>query len=520
MTLSRHLRGFVGPWAVTAIAAASFGQAASPASEGRDGPNIILIYADDHAQRAIGCYGSPLVSTPNIDRLAAEGVRFTQSFVANSICAPARATVLTGLHSRANGQTTNGGGFDDELPTWPKLLGAAGYETAMIGKWHLPTDPSGFDHWVIARGGYYNPDLVRPGSRERATGYTTEVLWDEALSWLEGRADSEEPFVLWWSHAAVHRTWMPGPSWHGLHAEGAHPEPATLFDDYSGRSPAAAAAQMRIAEDLFRAYDLKLPPTGEGVLDARAAAMLERLTGDQRRAWEEAYAAPNAAFAAERPEGDDLVRWKYQRYVADYLRCVSALDDAVGRLVDWLDEAGLAEDTVVIYTSDQGFFLGEHGWYDKRWIYEPSFATPLIVRWPGRAEAGTTCSELVQNIDLAPTLLALGGVDVPGSMHGVSLRPLIEGVHLFTWRREVYYEYFQRDSGRLSHTVAPHYGLRTQRHKLLHVPDHDFWELYDLHLDPDETTNLYADPAHAALVATLAPRLATLRERYGGPADR
>ena len=493
---------------------------ASPSQGGR--PNIVFIYADDHAQRAVGCYDSPLTRTPSIDRLAAEGVRFTSSFVGNSICSPSRATVLTGLHAHAHGQMTNSGGFRDELPTWPKLLRAAGYSTAMIGKWHLPSEPSGFDHWVIARGGYYNPDLDRLGSKERSTGYTTEVLTDQALSWIEERSESDAPFVLWLNHAAAHRTWMPGPSYHDRFVEGDLPEPSTLFDDHAGRSPGASAAQMRIATDLFPAYDLKLPVTGEGILDPRAAQMLSRLNSSQRRVWESAYAFPNAAFLADPPEGDDLVRWKYQRYIADYLRCVAAVDDSVGRILDYLDASGLSEDTVVIYSSDQGFFLGEHGWYDKRWMYEPSLSTPLIVRWPGHASPGTTESALVQNIDLAPTLLSLAGLPVPDSMHGVSLRPLIEGAHLFTWRKAIYYQYFQRDSGRTSHMVAPHYGIRTHRYKLLHVPDHGFWELYDLHRDPDETTNLYNDSAQASLVASLTGQLEALRTSYAptSPAKR
>ncbi len=495
--------------AVAAIAAAPRARAAD------ERPNIVFIYADDHAQRAVGAYGSPLTRTPSIDRLASGGMRFTNSYVANSICGPSRATILTGLHAHAHGKTTNGAGFRDELPTFARRLQAAGYQTAMVGKWHLSPDPSGFDCWAIARGGYYNPDLVDAEGTTRHEGYTTEVITDRALAWIEEERDPDRPFLVWLNHTASHRTWMPGPDYLTRYEGVELPEPATLFDDYRGRSAGAAAAQMRIARDLFPAYDLKLPPTGEGILDKRAESMLGRLTAGQLAAWRAAYDPRNEAFAKAGLEGDDLVRWKYQRYIRDYLRCVDALDDSVGRVLEFLEESGLDGNTIVIYSSDQGFFLGEHGWYDKRWMYEPSLATPLIVRWPGVTEAGSTCDAMVQNIDMAPTFVDLASAESLPGAHGASLVPLLEGRPPEDWRTAVYYHYLQRDSGRTSHTVAPHYGIRTERHKLMYVYDLGFWELYDLIEDPDEMHNLIADPQRAELIEELKSRLAGLREQYG-----
>ena len=478
-------------------------------------PNIVFIYADDHAERAVGAYGSPLLETPNIDRLAAEGVRFTQSFVANSICGPARATVLTGLHSHANGKTTNRGGFREDLPTFATLLQGAGYQTAMVGKWHLKPDPAGFDHWAIARGGYYNPNLVTAEGAERQEGYTTEVITADALRWLREGRDRSKPFALWISHAATHRTWQPSPRHLTRYDDVTIEEPATLFDDYAGRSKAMQDAQMRIARDLFPAYDLKLPVTGEGILDKNAEGMLQRMTEAQRAAWHAAYRPKNEAFAAAGLEGRALVQWKYQRYIKDYLRCVDALDDSVGEVLEFLEAGGLDGNTVVVYSSDQGFFLGEHGWYDKRWMYEPALRTPLIVRWPGVTQPGSTCDAMVQNIDMAPTFVDIAGAEEVPAMHGRSLVPLLRGETPEDWRGAVYYHYQQRDSGRTAHTVARHHGIRTERYKLMHVYDHGDWELYDLEQDPEEVNNLHGKPEHAELEARLREELRGLRARYG-----
>ena len=477
-------------------------------------PNIVLIYADDHSERAIGAYGSTFAKTPHIDRLAAEGMRFSASFVGNSICGPARATLLTGLHSHANGKKTNGGGFDNTLPTWATQMRGAGYQTAMIGKWHIRPTPRGFDHWVIASGGYYNPTFVTAKGRKRQVGYTTDLITGEALRWIEQR-DREKPFIAWISHAATHRTWMPNAKHLTAYDDVEIPEPATLFDDYGGRSPAAEATQMRIARDLFPAYDLKLPSTGEGILDKRADHMLANLTEAQRKAWHAAYGPKNAAFAEAKLSGKELVRWKYQRYMKDYLRCVNALDDSVGQVRDFLAKHDLADNTIVIYSSDQGFFLGEHGWYDKRWMYEPALRTPLIVHWPGVTKPGSVCDSLVQNIDYAPTFLSLAGVKEPPKMHGQSLVDLLRGKKPESWRESIYYHYHQKDSGRISHTVAPHYGVRSDRYKLIYVVEHEAYELYDLQTDPGEMRNLFDDPKHTKTREAMLEMLAANRKKFG-----
>ena len=366
-------------------------------------PNIVVIYADDHAQHAISAYGSRINSTPNIDALAASGMRFTQSFVANSICGPARATLLTGLHSHANGQTSNRAVFRDELPTFAKTLQASGYATAVIGKWHISTRPNGFDYWALKKGSFFNPSFDTKDGVEESTGHATDVITARSLEWI--KRNSDRPFMIWISHSAAHRTWEPPLRYLGKYADQTIPEPETLFDDYEGKNEGAASAQMRISRDLFPAYDLKLPPTGDGILDKAAVSQLARLTPEQREQWDNAFGPRNDAFAELNLEGDDLTRWKFQRYIKNYLRNVDGLDDSVGRVHRFLRENDLEENTIVVYTSDQGFFLGDHGWYDKRWMYEESFRTPLIFEWPGVTKPGTVCDMLVQNIDMAPTFL-------------------------------------------------------------------------------------------------------------------
>lgn len=486
-----------------------------PRAAGKRQPNIVFIYADDHAINAVSSYGSKINKTPNIDRLASEGVRFSRSYVSNSICGPARATILTGTHSHVNGQTDNRAKFDDTLPTYAKIMQQSGYQTAMIGKWHIKSNPNGFDHWEKSSG-YYNPTFVSPEGTKRVKGYTTEVITEKGLDWI-GKRDEEKPFMLWLCHNASHRTWMPGTQYLDHYDDKTIPEPDTLLDDYAGRSPGAEKTQMRISRDLFPAYDLKLPVTGEGILDNGAKNMLSGMSPEQRSAWDVAYEKKNKAFAEAKLSGDDLTRWNYQRYIKDYLRCVDALDDSVGRVMAFLKENNLEEDTILIYSSDQGFFLGEHGWYDKRWIYEPAFNTPLVVRWPGVAKAGTVCEELVQNIDMAPTFLDMANMNVPGTMQGESLVPLLKGKTPDDWRDAVYYHYFQRDTGRTTHTVAPHYGVRTKRYKLLHVYDFDTWEFYDLKKDPDEMRNLYNAPKYAGVIGKLKEKLKENRAVYGDP---
>ena len=477
-----------------------------------DRPNLLVVYSDDHAQAAVGCYDSKLCETPHIDALAARGTRFTRSFVTNSICGPARAVFLTGLHSHANGQTTNSAGLREDLPQLGELLQAAGYQTGVIGKWHLPRKPRGFDHWSLARGSFYTTSFETAQGTRPEVGHSTDLITDQAIEWMGEQVGGEQPFFLWVNYHASHRVWDPSPEHLGLYRDGDLPEPATLFDDYAGRTPAAEATQMRIARDLFPAYDLKLPVTGEGILDDAAINRRKGMTAEHRALWDSFYGPENEAFLEAKLAGDDLVRWKYQRYIKDYLRSVAGIDAGLGRILASLAERGLSESTIVVYTSDQGFFLGEHGWYDKRWMYEPAFATPLVVAGPGITTGEV--DDLVQNLDLAPTLLDLAGANVPAHMQGVSLGQLLAGEAVEGWRDAVYYEYHQRDSGRISHTVAPHYGVRTDRYKLLYVPDHDQWELYDLAQDPHEIQNLAGNSEYAGLQRMLTARLAELRERY------
>lgn len=506
------IRGFL--IIATFLAPLSPGIRAADDGEARRRPNIVFIYSDDHAQQAVSAYGSVLNKTPNIDALADAGMRFSQSFVGNSICGPARATILTGLHSHANGQTGNRSKFRNDLPTFAKTMRSGGYQTAVVGKWHISSDPTGFDHYAISHG-YYNPTLKTSEGSVRRTGYTTDVLTEEGLGWIAKR-DASKPFVLWLCHNAVHRTWQPGPGYLTRYDDVEIPEPATLFDDYAGKNKGAAIAQMRIARDLFPAYDLKLPATGKGHLDKYASGALRRLTPEQRKEWQAAYRPKNEAFAKAGLKGADLTRWKYQRYIKDYLRCVDALDDSVGRVTSFLKENGLEENTIVIYSSDQGFFLGEHGWYDKRWIYEPALRTPLIIRWPGVTEPGSVSEALVQNIDMAPTMIDAAGFEVPASMHGKSLTPLLKGETPDSWRDAIYYHY-QMDDGkaRASHIVSRHYGIRTDRYKLIHIYDHGEWELYDLERDPGEMENLFQRAEYREITADLRKRLRELRRQFG-----
>lgn len=477
-------------------------------------PNIVLIYADDHAQHAISAYGSRINSTPNIDALAASGMRFTQSFVANSICAPARATLLTGLHSHANGQTSNRAVFRDELPTFAKTLQAGGYATAVIGKWHLSTKPNGFDYWAIKKGSFFNPSFETRDGVEPSTGHATDVITARSLEWIKRNKD--RPFMIWISHSAAHRTWEPPLRYLNKYAGETIPEPETLFDDHKGRNKGARSAQMRIARDLFPAYDLKLPVTGKGILDNAAAGQLARMTTEQRKKWDEAFGPRNEAFARMNLQGDELTRWKYQRFIKNYLRNVDGLDDCVGRVRRFLRENGLEDNTIVIYTSDQGFFLGDHGWYDKRWMYEESLRTPLIISWPGVTEPGAVCDQLVQNIDMAPTFLEMTDNKVPKTMHGRSLVPLLRGDTPKQWRDALYYHYqMQEPNTRTAHLVAKHYGIRTERYKLIYFYELGTWELYDLANDPREMRNLAGDPGHAAITSRLKHRLAALRAEYG-----
>jgi arylsulfatase A-like enzyme len=479
-------------------------------------PNILFVFTDDHAPHAISAYGSRINSTPNIDRLADEGAVFENSFCTNSICAPSRAVILTGKHSHVNGKIDNSGEFDMTQPTFNKFLQRAGYQTAVIGKWHLRVEPAGFDYWYVlpGQGHYYNPDFRTPEGTVRNTGYVTDIITDLSIDWLRAGRDPDRPFLLMCQHKAPHRNWMPGPDHLSLYENEDIPEPDTLFDDYSTRASGAAKQEMSIASHFFPAYDLKItPPSPDNELDRDLwNAAFDRMTGEQQLAWNTAYGPRNDFFHRTRPQGRDRVRYFYQRYIKDYLRCIASIDDNVGRLLDYLDESGLANDTIVIYSSDQGFYLGEHGWYDKRWMYEESLRMPFVARWPGRIEPGIRVPQMIQNIDYAPTFLDVAGIEIPGAMQGVSLVPLMRGQAPRGWRSAIYYHYYEFPGW---HMVAKHYGVRTAQHKLIYYYETDEWELFDLEADPHELHNLYSDPASTAIVTELKSELRRLRSHYG-----
>lgn len=463
-------------------------------------PNILFIMSDDHAAQALSCYDSRINETPNLDRIAEEGMLFENCFVTNSICGPSRAVILTGKYSHLNGFERNGRTFDSSQQTVAKLLQEAGYQTAMIGKWHLRSEPTGFDYWhvLIGQGPYYNPPMKTPEGVVRHEGYTTDVITDVTLDYLKSKRDSSRPFFLMYHHKAPHRNWCPGPEHLDLYKDETIPEPETLFDDYSTRGTAAREQEMTIAQHL-NPHDLKL------------VEQREKFTPEQAERFYSAYAEENEAFRNADLKGKDLVRWKYQRYIKDYLRCIASVDDNVGRVLDYLDESGLAENTVVFYTSDQGFYLGEHGWFDKRFIYEESLRSPLLVRWPGHTEPGSVCEKIVLNLDFPETFLDLAGAPIPDDMQGVSLKPLLEGETPPDWRNAMYYRYYEYPA---VHMVNKHYGIRTDRYTLVYFHELDEWELYDLEKDPHQVHNVYDDAEYADVVERLTEKLYKLKDHY------
>jgi len=480
--------------------------AVGPVAAAAEQPNILFIFSDDHAYQAVSAYGSGLNKTPNIDRLATEGVRFDRCYVTNSICGPSRACILTGKYSHKNGFCTNRDVFDNRQTTFPKLLQKAGYQTAIIGKWHLMSEPQGFDHWEVlpGQGRYYSPQFDTAEGRVTEPGYVADVITGKALHWLQER-DQERPFLLMVQHKSPHREWSPSSKHVGDRAGEKIPEPKTLFDDYSNRADAAKQATMRIADDMRLQEDLKVydPESDYGRL------MNKRMSEEEQAAWNAAYEKENKEFAAAKLEGEALVRWKYQRYMKDYLNTVQSVDDSVGELLDYLDKSGLAENTVVIYASDQGFYLGEHGWFDKRFMYEQSLRTPFLVRWPHVAKAGSVDERIVSNVDFAQTFLEMAGVTAPDDMQGRSLVTLLKGEQPDDWRKTFYYQYYEGPPA--EHSVAEHYGVTDGRYKLIHYHQLNQWELFDLATDPDEMQSVYGQPDYAGHRQRLTDELKRLR---------
>jgi arylsulfatase A-like enzyme len=493
---------------------------------GKGRPNIILIMSDDHAYQAISAYSNHLMETPNIDRIAKEGMLFSNACVTNSICAPSRAVIFTGKHSHLNGKIDNRFPFDTTQVTFPQLLQQGDYQTAIFGKLHFGNNPKGFDQFKIlpGQGSYYNPDFItKDEGRIQVEGYTTDIITDFTLNWLEEERDPGKPFFLAFWHKAPHREWLPPERHYREYIHKTFPEPPTLFDDYEGRGSAAREAEMNLLTHMNWAGDSKIYPEVMDELgipetsnwDKRAfEGTVGRMTPEQRAAWDAVYGPMNEDFKKRYPTMTDKekMQWRYQRYMQDYLGSIAAVDDNVGRLLDYLDENGLAENTLVLYTSDQGFYLGEHGWFDKRFIYEESFKTPLLARWPGVIAPGSTSDQMVQNLDFAQTILDAAGIEAPSEMQGESLVPLLRGDDQDWDREAVYYHYYEYPA---VHMVKRHYGIVTREFKLAHFYyDVDEWELYDRLKDPLEMLNVYDDPAYADIVKDLKAKLADLRVKY------
>ena len=493
------------------------------AAHAADRPNIVFIFSDDHATQALSAYGGPLAKiapTPNLDAIAAKGMRFDRCMVTNSICGPSRATILTGKYSHKNGFFMNEATkFDGSQQTFPKLLQKAGYQTAIIGKWHLASDPTGFDHWEIlpGQGSYYNPDFKTSAGTHRETGYCSEILTEKAKAWLSNERDKDKPFILMLQHKAPHRAWDPAPKYLTLFDDVTLPEPDTLFDKYENRGTAARDQDMSIAKTMTLGRDLKVKekdPTEDFILRGYG-----RLNPEQAAAWDAAYQPKNDAFLAANPTGRELVRWKYQRYVKDYLRCVRSVDDSVGEMQAYLKENGLEENTVFIYSSDQGFYLGEHGWFDKRFMYDESYRTPLLVSWPGndKVKPGGVNSDLVSNLDFAETFLDIAGAEIPDDMQGSSLVPVLEGDKPDDWRTTHYYHYYEYPGW---HMVQRHEGVYDGRFKLMNFYDIKEWELYDLKSDPREMRNVYDNPKYGDDRKRLHEELLALRVQYEVPENQ
>lgn len=481
-------------------------------------PNIIYMMSDDHGYQAISAYGYGLNHTPNIDQLANQGMLFTRAFVTNSICGPSRAVMLTGKHSHINGFKDNHSTFDGSQQTVAKLLHDGGYQTAVVGKWHLISDPQGFDYWNIVpgQGDYYNPDFIENGIRKKVPGYVTNLTTDFAINWLDKR-DTNKPFFLVYQQKAPHRNWMPEEKYYHLFDSTQFKVPANYFDEYVTRTKAAKEQEMEIAADMHSAYDLKLafdlPKDEQTGLAAMWQRIFDRLTPEEKKHWESAYGPSNEAYKKDSLTDKALAIWKYQRYMKDYLRCVQSVDDNVGRLMEYLKAYGLDKNTIIIYTSDQGFYLGEHGWFDKRWMYEESFRTPLIVKWPGVTNKKSITASMVQNLDFSETILDMAGLPVPADMQGKSIVPVLKGLQKGNLHDGLYYHFYEN----LEHKVAKQIGVRTDRYKLIYFYENKEWELYDLLKDKSEMNNVYGTPAYKKIQAAMKEKLKALKEQYKDP---
>jgi arylsulfatase A-like enzyme len=501
----------------------------SASARAAERPNILFIFSDDHAPHAIGAYNGWLKSvnpTPNIDKLAAQGMLFENSFCTNSICGPSRAVIMSGKHSHKNGFMNNGNSFDWEQQIFPKLLQQAGYATAIFGKSHLKGKPQGFDDWTVlpGQGLYYNPDLLTPQGKKRIDGYCTDIVTDLAVDWLKQGRDGDKPFMLMVQHKAPHRNWMPAKRHLHLYDDIDIPEPNTLFDKWHDNAPPARFQELEIDRHMHLNFDLfvDLYPKFDGDAikgryDKSAWRNMQRMSKDQLTAWRDAYGPKDAAFHKADLTADGLVRWKFQRYAKNYLRCIKGVDESVGRLMETLKELEIDENTIVIYSSDQGFFIGDHGWYDKRWMYEESLKMPFIIKWPGTIKPGSrNKTHLIQNLDYAETFLDIAGAAIPADMQGSSLVPLLKGEKPADWRKSIYYHYYEYPS---VHMVPRHYGVRTSTYKLMRFYQFDEWEFYDLENDPDELTNQYNNAAYANQIADLKTELDRLRKHYDDDSD-
>lgn len=488
--------------AAYALPLAAAGLSACSEAVEQERPNIIFIMTDDHTTQAMSCYGGNLIETPNMDRIADEGMRFDNCYATNALSGPSRACILTGKFSHKNGFTDNASTFDGSQLTFPKVMRENGYATGVVGKWHLISKPQGFDHWSILlgqneQGNYFKPVFYENDTVVKEDGYVTDVITDKAIEFIDDVHD-EKPFMLMLHHKAPHRNWMPAPRHLGIFNDTVFPEPETLFDDYVGRGEAARSQDMNIENTLEDEWDLKLL-TREEILagNNRLHDVYIRMPEEVQHKWDSVYAPRIAEYRSGKLQGDELVRWKYQQYMRDYLATAMSVDESIGRVMEYLEEIGELDNTVIVYTSDQGFFLGEHGWFDKRFMYEECLRMPFVIRYPKMIKAGSTSKAICMNVDFGPTFLDLAGIEVPSEMQGRSFRKVLEkkGRIPSGWREAAYYHYYEYPA---EHSVKRHYGIRTSDCKLIHFyNDIDQWEMYDMTADPQEMRNVYDDPAYA-----------------------